>query len=146
MALAVYGPLGLLFRQGLLSHTGGKQFLRRGARFDLIHQHYAVRGGARVTVPAAAIDPALGAVELAHFDAVGYARWHAKYRRRAADPPAAMRERARRQRAQVRLFAAADRLGARATRALFRGLYALDARQIARLERAGLVFRADLFG
>ncbi len=142
----VYGPMGVLFRRGLLGHALGKQFVRRGARFDLIHQHFAYRDGKRISVPAAQIHPDLAVVELAHFDAISYARWYEKFRRPLLNyDRAAMRERSWRRRVQIHLFKWAMRLGKTAPRWLCRASYGLNARQLRQLERRGHIFQAHIF-
>lgn len=142
----VYGPLGVLFRRGLLGHALGKQFVRRGARFDLIHQHFAYQDGKRTSVPAARIHPDLAVVELAHFDAISYARWYEKFRRPLLNyDKVAMRERSWRRRVQIHLFKWAMRLGGGAPRRLCRASYGLSARQLRYLERRGEAFQARIF-
>lgn len=146
-ALRLYGPLGLLFRRGILSHVGGKQFVRTRARFDEIRQHHSTRDGARVTVPLHEAVPTLPvALELAHFDAISLGRWRTKFERRKHDSAAAMRERSFQRRWQIYLFRWMSALGPAALAALFRGFYLLSPRQIARLETRGLAFQADIFG
>jgi len=144
--LWIYGPLGILFRRGVLGHSSGKQFVRRGATFDLIHQHYAIRDGHRISVPAVEIDPQLSTVELAHFDAVSYARWYEKFRRRVLnDTASAMKERSRRRQVQIFLFKWTMHLGGKSARRFCSGLYALSPRQIRALKRHDLIFQEDIF-
>lgn len=145
-SLWLYGPLGILFRSGILSHAVGKQFLRVDARFDVIDLHFSMRDGVTQTVRARDIDPDLAQVELAHFDAISYERWHEKSRRRVTgDTRTAMMRRSGRRRLQLRIFKACYRLGPWATRWFYRRLYTLTPRQARLLQRRDLAFRMDLF-
>lgn len=145
IALGTYGRRAPLFRRGVLGHAAGKQFLRRGSRFDLIRVHNAWRGGRAVSVWARRIDPALGAVELAHFDAVSLAGWDAKFARNAAEPnPAWMQGKTAARRRQFQAYAAAASRGPEALEALFRDLYVLSPRQHRLLARQGLVLQHQI--
>lgn len=142
----IYGPFGLLLRSGMLSHVIGKHFVRVDAAFDVIDLHFARRKGARVTHRAIDVDPALGDVELAHFDAISFERWHAKSLRRVVgDTAQAMRRRGRRRRAQLYIFDILRRFGIGALRWYYRQLFALTRRQARLLEKRGLVFQMNLF-
>jgi len=142
----LYGPFGFLFRKGLLGHALGKQFVRRGAKFDLIHQHYAIRDGQRISVPARRIDPKLAVVELAHFDAISYDRWYEKFRRPLLNyDPVAMRERSLRRRIQISLFKWAMRLGGAMPARLCRAFYGLSRRQLRYLQKREEAFQLRLF-
>jgi len=141
-----FGPLAPLFWRGLLGHSHGKQFVRRGARFDAILAHNALRDGQRVSRQAASIDPALGVMEVAHFDAVCYARWREKFvRRLAADEKGAMDRRPWRRRAQIHLFRVAGWFGDRARKSMFRALYQLSPAKMRFLVESDRIFQADLF-
>ncbi len=145
IAAGVYGRHAPLFRRGDLSHVAGKQFLRRGSRFDLIKLHNSWRDGRIVSVPARRIDPALGAVELAHVDAISFAGWDAKFARNAAVPdPAWMKGKSPARQRQFRAYAAAADNGPKALESLFRDLYVLSPRQYRNLDRFGLVFEQGL--
>lgn len=144
--LRLWGPLFPLLWRGLVGHSQGKQFVRRGARFDAILAHTALRDGVRVSRQATAVDPALGVMEIAHFEAVCYGRWREKLMRRlAAEEKGAMEARPWRRRAHIALFRCAGWFGEGARRALFRGLYCVGARRLRRMEEAGLAFRDPAF-
>jgi hypothetical protein len=141
-----HGLLCPLFQRGILSHVMGKQFVRRGARFDLIHQHCAIRDGVTVSRPASQIDQSLSCVELAHFDAISFERWFQKFLRPIRDcSPMALRERSRRRRLQIMLFKWSLALGMGYSRWLFRNLYCVSPRQIRALQRRNLGFQERLF-
>lgn len=80
----IYGDLHRLFESNMLAHREGKQFLRKGARFDDISPHVARRDGRvlnrRLEGPAARL-------RVRHYDAVSLDRWLEKMRARGAEPP-----------------------------------------------------------
>ena len=145
-SLRLYGPLGILFRSGILSHAVGKQFIRTKANFDVIDLHFSVIDGKRITRRARDIDPALAQVELAHFDAISFERWHAKSLRRVTgDTRAAMMRRSGRRRLQLKIFDVLRRFGPSATRWFYRRLYTLSPRQQRLLEKRDMAFSLNLF-
>jgi hypothetical protein len=136
----------LFAQRGLLGHTSGKQFLRRGAAVDRIDLHFAFKDGRKVTQRPVRLGLPQRGVELAHYDAIGFERWHAKFARRIdTEAKALMARRHARRRLQHKVFALCRRVGPRAERALFRQMYSLTARQARRLEARDLAFRMRLF-
>jgi hypothetical protein len=146
LAARAYGPWAGLLQNGLAGYKAGKQFVRSDARFDLIHLHVSKVDGRKVSPWARQIDPALAAVEVAHYEAIGFERWRRKFARRLGDSPVAIRRRSPHRRRQQAAFRICSRLGPWALRLLFARLYRLDARQLRVLEARGLAFRTDLFG
>lgn len=145
-SLWLYGPLGILFRSGILSHAVGKQFVRTKAHFDVIDLHFSTTGGKRVTRRAADIDPSLAQVELAHFDAISFERWHAKSLRRVLhDTRTAMMRRSGRRRLQLRIFDLLRRVGKAGPRWFYRRLYTLTPRQTRLLMQRDMAFQMHLF-
>lgn len=145
-SLRLYGPLGILFRSGILSHAVGKQFIRTDAQLGVIDLHFSTIDGKSVTRRARDIDPALAQVELAHFDAISFERWHAKSLRRVTgDTRAAMMRRSGRRRLQLKLFDLLRRFDPAGTRWFYRRLYTLTLRQQRLLEKRGMAFSMRLF-
>lgn len=142
----LYGRYAGMYRSGILSHVLGKQLIRKSASFELINVHNARRDGAIVTRRAGDLDPALGGMELAHFDAISFDRWYVKLDRVAdVDDPDFLRSIAPPRLKQIRAFAKAKRDGPEALDRLFRALYALEPWQVRALEPRGLAFRHDVF-
>lgn len=145
-SLKLYGPFGVLFRSGILSHAVGKQFIRVAAHFDVVDLHFSIRDGVKLTVPARQLDPALTQVELAHFDAISFERWYEKSLRRVVgDTKTAMMRRSGRRRLQLRIFDVLRRFGKAGPRWFYRRLYTLTPRQARALERRDLAFQLDIF-
>ncbi|WP_299868733.1 glycosyltransferase family 2 protein [uncultured Roseobacter sp.] len=145
-SLWLYGPLGILFRSGILSHAVGKQFIRTRAHFDVIDLHFSTVDGKRLTRRAVDIDPALAQVELAHFDAISFERWHAKSLRRVLhDTRTAMMRRSGRRRLQLRIFDLLRRFGKAGPRWFYRRLYTLTPRQTRLLMQRDMAFQMHLF-
>ena len=145
-ALRLHGPIGMVMRRGFCGHVQGKQFLRMGRDYDVVHQHWSTRDGKRISRFIAGVDPALGAaLEMAHFDAIGLDRWTEKFRRRFSGGNVSVEMHWRR-RWQMALIRRAVLTGGKWPRRLFARLYGLGPRQAAALEAKGLAFRMELFG
>ena len=69
-ARKLYGDIGPLLRDGMLSHSVGKAFFRTAEQGMVVHIHGARQGGARV--PGGGFVPGLG---LLHFHAENPERW-----------------------------------------------------------------------
>lgn len=142
---AFYGPIGRLFGRGLSGHPTGKSLTRRGAPVDRINLHWAARGGASISIPAAEAHPGLAGLELAHFDAISMARWRRKFARRAKRFGQEGGTGSPRRQRQRTLINVATRLGRPFDRWLFRSIYVLDRRRLDQLAARGLAFRRDIF-
>lgn len=144
VSLAVYGPLGVFFEHGMLSHVKGKQFLRRGIRFSLIQPHFADIEGKRVSRYFADL-PGMpgGRIELLHYESGGYVRWRDKYLGRLSDPRESMRYLPRRR--QVHIYVTGWAIRAGLGRVVYRMLYGANRLQLAIMRRRGWVFRARPF-
>lgn len=142
--LALYGPFAILFVRGLAGHDMSKQFVRAAAEFDELGTHRCLRGGKVVSVPGAEIGLGADAIEMLHFDAIGYERWSRKFRSRVSDPTMNRLALGHRRR-QSWLVPRALGLGRWAAWRVFRLLYRLSPRQIRYLERRGLVYRHAAF-
>lgn len=75
----LYGAHAPLFRRGLLGHSAGKGFVRRGTQVEYLGSHRPVRDGQSFGLPARAIHPALKEYVLAHYDAISFPRWCEKW-------------------------------------------------------------------
>lgn len=137
----LYGADARFLSRGLAGHHLGKQFVRAAARFDEIGNHRSLRDGAVVTAPPEA--GLAGGAEMAHFDAVGFARWREKLARRYTGAAIAPKMRGARQ-AQVdaaQAVFAGPQADAAAARRLFRSLHRISPLQAAALGAMGLAFR-----
>jgi hypothetical protein len=124
---ALYGRLAPLFRRGLLGHVDGKSFVRRGGDFDVVGCHHPRRAGRPVGGWA---EGAMAAFRVAHYDAIGFERWQAKWRRRVsglAEVPDASLQRRR----LTTSIAAEIEAGETRARRLFAELFSLDRGQTA---------------
>jgi hypothetical protein len=140
------GLRSLFAQRGLLGHTSGKQFLRCGAEVDRIELHFSFHEDRKITQRPMRLGLPQRGVELAHYDAIGFERWHAKFSRRIdTEDKALMARRHRRRQLQHRVFALCRRAGPWAERSLFRRMYGLTAAQAHRLEARDLAFRMPLF-
>lgn len=75
----LYGNNASLFRQGLLSHTEGKQFLRRSAKVSRIGIHNSYIEQRSIGQWVHELSPNNVSFILAHFDAIGFIRWRKKW-------------------------------------------------------------------
>ncbi|MDG4649629.1 hypothetical protein P6F26_14385 [Roseibacterium sp. SDUM158017] len=142
--LLVYGPFGGFFSRGVLGHISGKQFVRTDAFIDELGTHVSSVNGENVSVWGDEISPEMGALELAHFDAISFDRWIRKFRARAHDP--SIREITKKTR-QRQTDLVNHLVGQRRWLAwrLFAHFYGLSTRQARFLERRGLAFREIVF-
>ena len=129
----LYGRHAPLFRRGLLGHTDGKSFVRKGGAFDVVGCHTPKRGG----VPVGAVaEGTMGAFRVAHYDAIGFERWRHKWRRRLsgrADVPNASPQRRR----LTASIAAELDAGEESARRLFAQLFGLTRAQALALAAIG---------
>lgn len=137
----LYGPLAPLFKRGVVGHERSKQFVRTRASFDEVDTHRCYRGGKDVSVMAETLGGPIAAINMLHFDAIGYDRWVRKFESRVADPSINKRALRFRQR-QASLIPRLVRLGRLPAMLLFRGLYGISRRQKRLLERRGLIFQS----
>lgn len=140
----VYGRKSRFFRQGLVAHVSGKQFLRTGRRYTRIGNHYTERDGARITVWSHELGRGGEGMYLGHFDAIGFGRWRQKWAQRISRETQTSRM-ANTRAAQMDLVARAIRKGEGAARRVFLDLYALTPWQARILTRLGYVFQRDIF-
>ena len=140
----VYGRRARFFRQGLVGHVSGKQFLRVGRRYDHIGNHHSERDGKKITVWAHELGRGGAGMYLGHFDAIGYARWRRKWEQRISRETLTSRM-ARTRSAQMDEVAAALTRGEDGARELFLSLYALSSGQRRVLSTLGYAFRRDIF-
>lgn len=141
----LYGTVSANMRWGLLGHVRGKQFLRADRDYSQIRNHDALRDGAVVTRPAAAVDPTLSGMFLGHFDAISLAHWAGKWRRRITGETV-VRGMANARTRQMRVIGDRMARGEPDTRRLFRESYALSAMQYAVLRFLGFAFKREIFG
>lgn len=139
IARALYGEMARYMRNGLVGHSDGKHFLRKGAAFDRVEPHLTRLGGKPVGVWTTDLGPLAAAHVMVHYDAIGLDRWIEKWRRRVrgATPARA---------ALIEAVRAAMAQGPGPTEALFRRLYGLRRWQVAALALIGRVTRIDPFG
>jgi hypothetical protein len=139
----LYGDLAPYFGRGLLSHKEGKQILRCGRRYDAFGMHAVWRDGRALGVWAAGLAPGLETLELLHYDAIGFAHWAEKWRRRTSGAILTPGMSPRRQAQAARLaalVAAGDEAG---LRRLFRRFYGLSRGQALLLSALGCLVRRD---
>lgn len=145
----MYGRWHVFFDRNLVSHTGGKYFVRKTTVFDRLGAHRPYRDGKALGEP---MQPYLqgGSVRhVRHYDAISYDRWLAKMRIKAA---LVIDTEKRSRNAQFQLVrdlvarmdaapdeAAARRIGERA----FRRLYHVGRFQMALLRLIGGVTRLE---
>lgn len=82
LARPLYGKVAPFFHRGLVGHSEGKHFLRRGAAFTEIQSHDTFRDGRRLGRWAHEAVPGAERMVVLHFDAIGFERWREKWRRR----------------------------------------------------------------
>ena len=141
----VYGrAIARHMQLGLTGHFAGKQFLRTGRSYSRIGNHATERDGRAITRQAAEIDRALAGMYVAHYDAIGLARWSQKWRQRIARDTLAERMTESRL-AQMRLIEDGLAGGEEPTRALFRAFYGLSRPQYRLLSALGYAFRREIF-
>lgn len=140
----VYGQDTRFFRQGLVGHVAGKQFLRAGRGYDRIGNHYSERDGAIVSVWSHDLGRGGQGMYLGHFDAIGFGRWRRKWEQRISRETIANRMAGTRN-AQMGEIAAALAAGEPAARRLFLRLYALSPWQVRVLSTLGYVSQRDIF-
>lgn len=140
----LYGRTAVFYRAGLLAHSVGKHFVRRESDVTRIGNHVSYRDEIPVGVWARDITPRGTGFHVAHFDAIGFARWHEKWRRRYSDETETLKMHPVRH-AQKRMVQQASREGERALRDLFRRLNVLAPWQAAVLRTGGVLFRRDIF-
>lgn len=140
----IYGRRARFFDDGLLGHVWGKQFLRAGRPYDRIGNHDAERGGMPLTVWAHDLGRAGEGIYLGHFDAIGFARWRAKWQRRITRETQTSRISGNRA-AQMEEIAKVFAAGEAPARRFFLDLYALTPWQRWMLARFGYAFRRDIF-
>ncbi|MEO0682668.1 MAG: glycosyltransferase family 2 protein [Pseudomonadota bacterium] len=145
----LYGENGLLMENNCLGHALGKAFLRHDANADLIVSHRSYRNGKIIKTYRVYRSKHLhGALEVAHYDAVGLDRWIEKFRLRNDKEITNLNMRdARRRQAQIAgtLKDAAERGDRAAAIKEFRGLYGLTSWQYRALRFGGYAFQADPF-
>lgn len=140
----VYGRRARFFRDGLIGHVSGKQFLRTGRSYGRIGNHDSDRDGETITVWAHELGRAGAGMYLGHFDAIGFARWRRKWRRRITRATQTSRM-SRTRAAQMDEVARALAEGEEAARRLFLDLYALGPWQLRTLALLGHAFQRDIF-
>jgi hypothetical protein len=140
----VYGADTRFFRQGLVGHVAGKQFLRAGRAYDFIGNHYTERDGVNISVWAHELGRGGAGMYLGHFDAIGLGRWRRKWEQRITRETIANRMAGTRN-AQMGAIAAALEAGEPATRSIFLRLYALSPWQARILAALGYAFQRDIF-
>lgn len=142
----VYGIFSIIFRRGILGHTIGKYFVRKGLDVDTLGLHVAFANNKKITINAESIEESLGLVELAHFDAIGFERWFQKfYRRIKFESSTARKRRSGRRQIQQILFCLFYFAGKDATSIYFRILYKINCRQKRILETTDSLFYYKLF-
>lgn len=82
LARPLYGRLAPFFHSGLVGHSEGKHFLRRGTPVSEIQSHDSFRDGTRLGRWAHEVVPGAEQMVVLHFDAVSFERWREKWRRR----------------------------------------------------------------
>lgn len=140
----VYGQDARFFRQGLVGHVAGKQFLRADRGYSFIGNHYSERDGVNVSVWAHELGRGGEGMFLGHFDAIGLARWRRKWEQRITRETIANRMAGTRN-AQMTAIASAHGEGDAATRRIFLRFYALSPWQIRILTALGYAFQRDIF-
>ena len=158
LAWALYGRDAGFFRRCMLSHTQGKHFVRRTARFTRIGVHSSRRDGRNVTVgfsrrPKLGVSRSRSSLhsdnEIAHFDAGSFERWQEKFRRRYTGEIDSTTMKQRHTLAQIRTLErilGSGKPWAREDAAdLFRRLYSISRTQVRMMRALGLAFRAKIF-
>lgn len=82
LARPLYGRLAPFFHFGLVGHSEGKHFLRRGTPVSEIQSHDTFRDDQRLGRWAHKVVPGAEQMVVLHFDAVSFERWREKWRRR----------------------------------------------------------------
>lgn len=140
----VYGTDARFFRQGLVGHVAGKQFLRADRAYDFIGNHSAERDGVNISVWAHELGRGGEGMYVGHFDAIGYSRWRRKWEQRITRETVANRMAGTRS-AQMTAIAEAIEAGDTAARDIFLRLYALSPWQLRILGALGYAFQRDIF-
>ncbi len=140
----VYGLSAGFLRRGLIGHVGGKQFVRTGRGIDEIRAHTSFAEGRMVTRWADTLGKACHGFHIAHFDAIGLARWRAKWEKRVSGIGRVDHMRAARNR-QLSAIAAAFEKGGQEPEKLFARFYRLDGWRYTMLRLLGLAFRRPVF-
>jgi len=140
----IFGRVSAQMRQGMTGHTRGKAFLRTGRGIDTIQNHGARRGGQRVTVDLARVDPHLRGMYVGHFDATGLEHWQRKWRMRIEGATLATAM-SRARKAQMQRIERSIREGGDAPRALFARFHGVTRMQYLALATLGHGFRREIF-
>ncbi len=144
---SLYGLERLVMsRRGTLGHDDGKSMTRTNGAATRLDLHWAVAGRTQVSVPSAQCGAPLASVRLVHFDAIDFARWRKKFRRRGGWRGANGGRGSRRRIRQRRIANFANWLGPNAGRIVFRRFYCLTERQLALLHKHGLLHQVQVFG
>lgn len=145
IAPVLYGPVAAFFNRGLVGHSDGKHFLRRGAAFTEIGSHDSFHGDRRLGQWAHEVVPGAEDMVIVHYDAVGFERWREKWRRRfSREMPSSTMSPKRA--AQMPRIEAAISAGEAEALALFQKFYGLSRVQKAVLLALGRLERHDVFG
>lgn len=141
VAPLLYGSVARYFRRGLVGHSDGKQIMRRTVAANAEIEAHVIRiDGRGVSRWAHEAAPSLSEYRILHFDAIGYARWQEKWRRRAdasVDQPAKNNRRG----GQTGIIIAAARDGDDALMTVFRRFYQLGRLQLLILRLTGTLHR-----
>jgi hypothetical protein len=142
--LNIYGPAGLIMKQGVAGQELGKYILRTGCDNIRIQIHRVQRDGQDITVPVEQICDPEDRIYLGHFDAISFSRWRFKLSRFGRKGKTLSKVRGRRRILRVLVYRLGH-FGPRPLRWLFRKLYCLSPRQVAELSARGLLIERDLF-
>lgn len=144
VARLLYGRVAPYFTQALVGHAYGKHFLRRGTAVTEIRSHYSLKGEKKIGEWAHKRIPEASNMAIAHYDAVSFARWCEKWRRRYSGEVIADRMSPRRV-AQLRSVQRAIEKSEEAALKLFRRYYGLSRWQAKSLERLHALERHRVF-
>lgn len=146
LLIRLYGVFFFLFRNGILGHTIGKHFVRKGVEFSSIGCHKAYVNGKGVTTPASSIGYELSDIMVAHFDAISFERWYQKwYRRSYNETISAKKRRSGRRQVQEKIFKILNNFDENQSQWLFRRLFKINRSQLKILESHDAVIKMRLF-
>ena len=132
----LYPGLGQVFIRGLLGHSRGKYAVRTGYPDISVNIHEATRAGTMFPEVNATTGRRDGRFFLAHFDAISFAHWQEKWRRRLLKNDT--REMGAKRDRQMELFQVYDAKGC--SEALFRRLYGVGGMKLLLMKALRLAF------
>lgn len=141
----LYGNLAPLFRLGLLGHTAGKHFVRRGGRISQVRLHDSICDNRPAGRWARDISPQNRDFVVAHFDAVSFERWREKWRRRFSGEINA-KDMAPQRLAQMQAIRTGLSVDDTTARRLFSRMNGINRLQRTALSMLGCLHRQDVFG